>query len=193
MSASHEPSPLFWGPLFEIGIAYADILCCFLTRRWQRDIPLKGDKGDRYRRCQPETRSMFSSLFAELVAYIESSRCHSRWTRICLVDLWKKRHDILLVFHMPMIIATSLILLALAQVMEHVYVEASQTKFRAVNCIGATGQPPPPPKKRHRPQSPACPAVSVWLGDERPWYVQPCLCDWAMKGLGMSSRVCVTG
>ena len=26
-----------------------------------------------------------------------------------------------------------------------------------------------------------------------PWYVQPCLCDWVIKGLGMSSRVCVTG
>ena len=27
----------------------------------------------------------------------------------------------------------------------------------------------------------------------RLWYVQPCLCDWVIKGLGMSSRVCVTG
>ena len=25
---------------------------------------------------------------------------------------------------------------------------------------------------------------------QRPWYVQPCLCDWVIKGLGMSSRVC---
>ena len=31
------------------------------------------------------------------------------------------------------------------------------------------------------------------LGNQRPWYVQPCLCDWETKGLGMSSRVCVTG
>ena len=23
--------------------------------------------------------------------------------------------------------------------------------------------------------------------------MQPCLCDWVIKGLGMSSRVCVTG
>ena len=38
-----------------------------------------------------------------------------------------------------------------------------------------------------------CPAVYVRLGNQRPWYVQPCLCDWVIKGLGMSSRVCVTG
>ena len=38
-----------------------------------------------------------------------------------------------------------------------------------------------------------CPAVGVPLGNQRPWYVQPCLCDWVIKGLGMSSRVCVTG
>ena len=30
-------------------------------------------------------------------------------------------------------------------------------------------------------------------GIQRPWYVQPCLCDWVIKGLGMSSCVCVTG
>ena len=30
----------------------------------------------------------------------------------------------------------------------------------------------------------------IW---RRPWYVQPCLCDWVIKGLGMSSHVCVTG
>ena len=35
--------------------------------------------------------------------------------------------------------------------------------------------------------------VGVWLPNTRPWYVQPCLCDWVIKGLGMSSRVCVTG
>ena len=38
-----------------------------------------------------------------------------------------------------------------------------------------------------------CPAVSVRLGNQRAWYVQPCLCDWVIKGLGMSSRVCATG
>ena len=31
------------------------------------------------------------------------------------------------------------------------------------------------------------------LGNQRPWYVQPCLCDWVIKDLGMSSRVCATG
>ena len=34
---------------------------------------------------------------------------------------------------------------------------------------------------------------SIALGSQRPWYVQPCLCDWVIKGLGMSSRVCATG
>ena len=32
-----------------------------------------------------------------------------------------------------------------------------------------------------------------WVGNQRSWYVQPCLCDWVIKGLGMSSRVYVTG
>ena len=27
-------------------------------------------------------------------------------------------------------------------------------------------------------------------GNQRPWYVLPCLCDWVIKGLGMSSHVC---
>ena len=38
--------------------------------------------------------------------------------------------------------------------------------------------------------------VISWQWDmvnQRPWYVQPCLCVWVIKGLGMSSRVCVTG
>ena len=31
------------------------------------------------------------------------------------------------------------------------------------------------------------------LRNQTPWYVQPCLYDWVIKGPGMSSRVCVTG
>ena len=31
------------------------------------------------------------------------------------------------------------------------------------------------------------------LGNQRPWYVQPCLCDWVTKDLGMSSLVYATG
>ena len=49
--------------------------------------------------------------------------------------------------------------------------------------------------------APGVPPIQVqtpptWLagyGPERPGYVQPCLCDWVIKGLGMPSRVCVTG
>ena len=30
------------------------------------------------------------------------------------------------------------------------------------------------------------PASGLLLGNQRPWYVEPCLCDWVIKDLGMS-------
>ena len=36
-------------------------------------------------------------------------------------------------------------------------------------------------------------AIPLALDNQRLWYAQPCMCDWVIKGLGMSSRVCVTG
>ena len=37
-----------------------------------------------------------------------------------------------------------------------------------------------------------CPVVSV-VYDGVIKGLEPCLCDWVIEGLGMSSRVCVTG
>ena len=45
-------------------------------------------------------------------------------------------------------------------------------------CVRALWLPPPP---------------HDWVNKGLAWYVQPCLCDWVIKDLGMSSRVCVTG
>ena len=35
--------------------------------------------------------------------------------------------------------------------------------------------------------------VCVTGYNQKPWYIQSCLCDWVIKGPGMSSRACATG